>query len=126
MLSQFHDLGIPAKPNLIEQKTICPKCSHTRKNKKEQCLSINIDKGVYNCHHCGWSGNVKMKKQVEYKVPVLNHSPLSGRMLQYFKSRGISESTLTHWGVTESVEYFPQIEKKRKAYNYLELLYADP
>lgn len=118
MLSQFHDLGIPAKPNLIEQKTICPKCSQTRKNKKEQCLSINIDKGVYNCHHCGWSGNVKMKKQVEYKVPVLNHSPLSGRMLQYFKSRGISESTLTHWGVTESVEYFPQIEKKRKAINF--------
>lgn len=118
MLSQFHDLGIPAKPNLIEQKTICPKCSHTRKNKKEQCLSINIDKGVYNCHHCGWSGNVKMKKQVEYKIPVLNHSPLSGRMLQYFKSRGISESTLSHWGVTESVEYFPQIEKKRKAINF--------
>lgn len=118
MLSHFHDLGIPAKPNLIEQKTICPKCSHTRKNKKEQCLSINIDKGVYNCHHCGWSGNVKMQKRVEYNIPIINPSPLSGRMLQYFKSRGISESTLNHWGITESVEYFPQIEKKRKAINF--------
>jgi len=118
MIDQFIDLGIPAKAGLIEQKTICPKCSHTRKNKKEKCLSINLDKGVYNCHNCGWAGNVKMKAEVNYNLPVLNHSPLSGRMLQYFKSRGISEATLNHWGITESVEYFPQIEKKRKAINF--------
>ena len=118
MIDEFHELGILPKGNAIEQKVACPKCSQTRKNKKEPCLSINLDKGVYNCHHCGWSGNVKVKKQLEYKLPKLNESPLSGRMLQYFKSRGISESTLNHWRITESVEYFPRVDKKRKAINF--------
>jgi len=118
MIEQFHDLGIPAKSGSVEQKTICPKCSHTRKNKKEQCLSINTEKGVYNCHHCGWSGNVKMQAKPEYKLPKLNESELSGRTLQYFTQRGISDSTLRFWKITESVEYFPQVEKKRKAINF--------
>lgn len=118
MNEDFYDLGIKLKGNAIEQKTPCPKCSHTRKNKKEPCLSVNTEKGVYNCHHCGWSGNVKLKKQIEYKIPVLNESPLSGRLLNYFKTRGISESTLNHWRITESVEYFPQVDKKRKAINF--------
>ena len=118
MIEDFFDLGIKLKGNAIEQKTPCPKCSHTRKNKKEPCLSVNTEKGVYNCHHCGWSGNVKVKKQIEYKIPVLNESPLSGRLLNYFKTRGISESTLTHWRITESTEYFPQVDKKRKAINF--------
>ncbi|MEM9286757.1 MAG: hypothetical protein AAGA36_00315 [Pseudomonadota bacterium] len=36
----------------------CPQCSHTRKKKKQPCLSVKIDgRGVmYCCHHCGWKG----------------------------------------------------------------------
>ena len=26
-------------------KTQCPKCSHTRKNKRDKCLSVDLDKG---------------------------------------------------------------------------------
>lgn len=35
----------------------CPKCSHTRKKKKERCLSVLFDgDGVtWYCHHCGWT-----------------------------------------------------------------------
>jgi hypothetical protein len=38
--------------------TICPECSHDRKKRKVECLSIKIDAqgAVWNCHHCGWSG----------------------------------------------------------------------
>ena len=58
-LQGFYDLGIQPKAGIIEQKLTCPKCSPERKNKQDKCLSVNIEKGFYNCHHCGWSGNVK-------------------------------------------------------------------
>ena len=28
-------------------KTQCPKCSHTRKNKRDKCLSVDFRKGPY-------------------------------------------------------------------------------
>jgi putative DNA primase/helicase len=39
--------------------TTCPECSHSRRKKKEPCLSVKIDgRGVlWNCHHCGWQGH---------------------------------------------------------------------
>jgi len=42
-----------------DYKTTCPECSHTRRNKTDQCLSVSIkDDGgaVWKCHHCEWSG----------------------------------------------------------------------
>jgi twinkle protein len=40
------------------QKALCPKCSHTRKKKRDRCLSVEIgDAGVrWNCFNCGWGG----------------------------------------------------------------------
>ena len=69
MTNEFLNIGITPRGNAIEQKVICPKCSHTRKNKKDPCLSINLEKGVYNCHNCGWSGNVQFKEKKEYVKP---------------------------------------------------------
>ena len=39
-------------------KTLCPRCSHTRKNKRDPCLSVLVDtEGVqYFCHNCGFHG----------------------------------------------------------------------
>jgi hypothetical protein len=47
--------------DLGNHTSICPKCSHDRKKKKTECLSVRIDdKGAcWNCHHCGWSGPEK-------------------------------------------------------------------
>lgn len=40
------------------QKCLCPRCSHTRKNKKDPCLSVLIDdQGVqWFCHNCQFHG----------------------------------------------------------------------
>ena len=45
--------------NSGNHKVLCPRCSHSRKNKKDPCLSVTIDgdQAVYNCHHCMWSGH---------------------------------------------------------------------
>lgn len=118
MIQDFLALGIEVKSNANNQKLKCPKCSQTRKNKQDRSLSINLDEGLYNCHHCGWSGNVKFKPKKQYVKPVVVKSELGDRTLSWFNKRGISEATVVNWKITESQEYFPQISKNRKAINF--------
>jgi twinkle protein len=117
-LQDFLDIGIEVKPGRVEQKVTCPKCSPERKNKQDKCLSVNLDKGVYNCHHCGWSGNVKLKERKEYFKPAPIEINLSERILKYFQIRGISNATIANWKIGESREYFPQIRAERAAINF--------
>jgi len=42
-----------------EQYVSCPKCSRERKKKRARCLSVNVQKEVWICHHCGWTGTLK-------------------------------------------------------------------
>src|SRR5688572_7172497 len=51
-------IGIRLRRDSPQQKVLCPQCSHLRKNKREPCLSVNINKdGIqYRCHNCGWHG----------------------------------------------------------------------
>jgi hypothetical protein len=41
-----------------ERKTLCPKCSHSRRNRRDPCLSVRIEPGgvKFNCHNCGYGG----------------------------------------------------------------------
>lgn len=117
-LEDFNAVGIYPKANIVEQKLPCPKCSPDRKKKNDPCLSVNIEKGFYNCHHCGWSGNVQLKEKKEYIKPDEHIIELSDRTISYFSQRGISKATLAHWKVSESQEFFPQVQKRRKAINF--------
>jgi len=115
---ELEQIGIIVKGNAGMTKTKCPKCSHERKKKSDPCLSVNIDKGLYNCHNCGWSGGVKFKARQEYTIPEKENANVSERVLKYFESRGISEPTLVHWKVGESLEYMPQVQKNRRVINF--------
>ena len=115
---ELEQIGIIVNGNAGLTKTKCPKCSHERKKKSDPCLSVNIDKGLYNCHNCGWSGGVKFKARQEYTIPEKENANVSERVLKYFESRGISEPTLVHWKVGESLEYMPQVQKNRRVINF--------
>ena len=115
MIDKFEELGIKIKNQRGNQKTQCPKCSHERKNKSDRCLSVDLEKGVYNCHHCGWSGTVKENKYVR---PEKTNLDLNDKIIKYFKERGISESTLSFWKIGQSLEYFPQVKKKQRCINF--------
>lgn len=42
-------------------KTTCPRCSHTRRNRTDPCLSVTLDDdggAVWQCHHCGDVGSI--------------------------------------------------------------------
>ena len=115
---ELEELGIIVKGNAGMTKTKCPKCSHERKKKSDPCLSVNLDKGLYNCHNCGWAGSVKFKAKADYTIPEKENANVSERVLKYFESRGISEPTLVHWKVGESLEYMPQVQKNRRVINF--------
>lgn len=36
----------------------CPRCESTRRHKRRTPLSVNIEKGVWRCNHCGETGSV--------------------------------------------------------------------
>ena len=119
MSKTFEDFGIFIRSNVVgEVKTTCPQCSPSRKKKAVPCLSVNTQKGVWNCHHCGWSGglgegtikisNLKPKfKPVEFK-----ESPLSQKVLDWFSSRGITNEVLLNNKITEKKTWMPGINKE--------------
>ncbi len=109
-LKELQNLGIKIKKHSGNIKTKCPKCSHLRKNKKDDCLSVNIDEGLYNCHHCGWQGNVLFKKKQEYVIPEKVKVNLTDRVVKWFADRKITEPTLEENKINERKVYMPQIE----------------
>lgn len=91
-------------------KMTCPKCSHDRKNKTDQCLSVNKEEGLFNCHNCGFSGTAKEKfEKREYILPIPRLEKLGKKALSFFENdRKISNYTLLKHGVTEGIEWMPQ------------------
>lgn len=116
-VNEFLKLGIQASSSPNQQKLECPECQRLGKS-KDTCLSINLDKMAYNCHRCGWMGIIKAtqdsqkpivnrsnyKKQGEYKAEETKE--LTGAVLGFFKSRGISKSTLQKESVKCADKYF--------------------
>lgn len=118
---QLSNLGIRLRRRSGAEKTTCPKCSESRRNKKDPCLSVNITNGEFNCHNCGWKGNVrfteKRKEEKKYQRPTkeqLENRELNERIIAYSKSRGISEETLKKFMVYGKEEYMPQTSKKER------------
>jgi len=109
--------GIECKNLRGDQKIVCPKCSETRTNKKDLCLSVNVDKGVWRCHHCDFFGGIFLPKK-EYNMPVSELKNLSEPLIKWFAARGISNQTLVRYKVTESSEWMPQIQKETKCINF--------
>lgn len=119
-------------------KTICPQCHDQRSNKRDKSLSVDLDKGVWHCHYCNWSGTnevrvkddwqakamIRKQKKV-YKLPAAQASEeqrhqVGAKALAWFSSRGISEQTLRALNVTEGMEWMPQTGKPENTvqFNY--------
>ncbi|UXC18539.1 bifunctional DNA primase/helicase [Comamonas squillarum] len=119
----FSDFGIELRSNSGEEDTTCPQCSDTRKNKRARCLSVNIDKGVWTCHHCGWSGGLGTGEQHRptivktWRKPVyeINRTSLSDGAVKWFASRGITQEVLIRNRVAVCSVYFPQLEDRANA-----------
>jgi len=105
-----------------EYYAVCPKCSADRKKKRVKCLSVNLEKKVWCCQHCGWKGSLKPERAVKnYIKPVwTNNTSLSDKVVQWFKTRGISQKVLIDAKITEQREWMPQTTKDENCigFNY--------
>jgi len=117
---RLSDLGIKLTRRSGQEKVKCPQCSDGRKNKNDKSLSVNINTGEYNCHNdCGFKGNVrKIERKREnrhYEKPSKEYTQnqeRNERVLAWFKSRGISETTLQRFVIFNRQEWMPQTNAK--------------
>jgi twinkle protein len=118
----LENLGIDLKNIKTSGKCLCPQCSHTRKKKTDPCLSVDVMKGMYNCHNCSWSGYVTKPEERSEKVFFVpefkNRTEVSEKTVSYFFKRGISQQTLIDFGVTQSEEWMPQTGKTENCINF--------
>lgn len=116
---RLFELGIKLSRRIGSEKTRCPQCSDSRKDKTGKPLSVNITTGEFNCHNCGWKGNVRKqersREQKKYEKPpqdVLKAIELKEKTEQWFRVRGISRGTLSKFMIFNREEYMPQTSQK--------------
>jgi twinkle protein len=112
------DFGIHVQ-GIGEQKTTCPQCSASRKKKAYPCLNVNVEKGIWNCWHCGWSGTIKYGEQQRpeirkvYTRPVLPLKGGSTSVVTWLGNRGVTPEVISRNGIASGTAYFPQIEEEK-------------
>src|SRR5689334_4613624 len=96
------------------EKTTCPRCSHTRKpeHRRDKCLSVQTDEGVWKCHNCGWSGALGSEDEAwrnrppirpvytRPQMPETDDAVLPKEVLTWFAHRGIPEWVLAQAHIT--------------------------
>jgi len=106
----------------------CPLCSHTRKpkNQKAKCASYDWERGLGTCHNCNTTFQLHTYKRKGETVRVYERpkqeviKPPDTKVVEWFKSRGISQKTLADLNVGEGSEYMPQTGKTENTikFNY--------
>ena len=94
----------------------CPLCSHDRKpkNQKAKCASYDWERGLGTCHNCNTTFQLHTYKRKGETVKVYERpkqeviKPPDSKVVEWFKSRGISQKTLADLNVGEGSEYMPQ------------------
>jgi twinkle protein len=111
-----------------KKQGICPLCSTDRKpkNQKAKCASYDWERGLGTCHNCNSTFQLhtykrKGETQRVYERPKNEVvKPPDSKVVEWFKSRGISQQTLTDLKVGEGAEYMPQTGKAENTikFNY--------
>lgn len=125
MKQRFEDFGIKVPHNATgDVKVVCPECSHRRTKRGDACLSVNIDKGVWNCHHCGWTGGLMEERPAKaakaYVRPnyVARAGELPPNVLAWFAKRGITPPVLLRNQIGVGNAWFPQTGKEQSAVSF--------
>jgi len=115
-----------------KKQGICPLCSHDRKpkNQKAKCASYDWERGLGTCHNCNKSFQLhtyqrKGKAEKVYVKPEIKTDPnkpefVSDKVIEWFKTRGISAQTLIDLQISEGPEWMPQTGKTENVikFNY--------
>ena len=103
-MKRYEDFGIKGV-NLFyagQQKVFCPQCHASRtKHQHDKSLSVYTSKGVWNCHHCGWSGSLYEKRA--FKPVTFDFTPPDDKMFDFFEKRAINRNTVAKLGIVKHV-----------------------
>ena len=104
---------------------ICPLCSHNRQpaNRKKECAMYDWERGLGTCMNCNEVFQLHTFKrkgggEKEYFKPDYNPTNLPDKVVEWFKGRGISSSTLTALSIGYGREYMPQINAQANAIHF--------
>jgi len=122
-MEKFSDYGIDGVERYSrgEHRTHCPECPKIKPyahagSKYDKDLSVNIDKGTWYCHRCGWSGvlknNPKEFSRPVFKTITLKSKPLEDPNYQYFESRGIPKHIVERNKITKDKIFMSQVGKE--------------
>jgi len=123
-MKTWADFGITisAAANGPEVYTTCPQCSPNRKKPNAKCLSANIEKEVWCCAHCGWSGSLKQGTDRKsnpwefvpktYRKPKFQHQPVKDATLEWFAKRGIPAAVVQRNQISAARVWMPQVEEE--------------
>ena len=125
LIDKFNQHGL----DVGKTQGTCPLCSSTRKpeNQKKKCASYDWERGIGTCHNCDTPFQLhtfkrKGKAERDYVVPnKTTVGQLGHKVIDWFKTRGISEQTLKQLKVGVGTEFMPQTGKQENTiqFNYL-------
>jgi len=99
----WRDVGISTHRSTGKEKVRCPECDGKRGDKRDKSLSLDHEKGVWNCHYCGWSGSLHegRRPSVRYDRPQYKPTPATphAKLIDYFNERQIQAHTVKHFEV---------------------------
>lgn len=102
-------------------KTECVFCQNERtKNKADKPASVNLNTGVFKCHHCGRAGMLhEYTSEKAYELPKWNNkTKLSDKVVQFFEGRKISQEVITRMQVAEGTEWMGGQERNTIQFPY--------
>ena len=127
VIDEFNIHGLEVGKN----QGVCPKSTVCRQPKthKKKCASYDWERGLGTCHNCSTSfqlhtyqrkgSNERVYNRPEFSTKT--HKKPSSKVVEWFKTRGISQKTLTDLNVSEGPEFMPQTGKSENTikFNYM-------
>ena len=112
-MKSLQEYGIEIEPG--QDRTTCPQCSPGRTKSYDRCLSVDQEKGVWFCHHCGWHGGTggtkeegEARAQTVFAKPHFRESGVKDKnCLKWLRDRGLSVNTIADAKISSEISSMP-------------------
>jgi twinkle protein len=112
---KLNEFGIYPNGTSGDVRSECPQCSKEHPNGQKLTLSVNIEKQVWKCFRCGWSGGIP---KIKYEKLEVSQKNATKTIYDFFEARGISPKIVQEFGIKQEIKTIEGKPKKVIAFNY--------